>query len=293
MIVKITGGLGNQMFQYACGLVTAIRSGADLRLDIRGYTECEMHNGFELTTLFDIDTPSATTSEIRCLIGWRDTRLGRYLLLARRLNFIEGKHYFLEKSLRYNDKILSLTEDIYLYGCWQSELYFKKQTPLIRKLFEFKLPLSEQNMEIAHQIQKIPNSVSLHIRRGDYVDNTSINKNHGVCPNLYYEMAMQCIDKHIGSAVYFIFSDDPEWVKNNFKIGGTHFFIDWNSGSESYNDMRLMSMCKHNILANSSFSWWGAWLNKNEDKIVIAPKKWFQNPDWDSTDHIPMDWIRI
>lgn len=152
-------------------------------------------------------------------------------------------------------------------------------------------PLSGENKIISDEIRKT-NSVSLHIRRGDYITSKITNKFHGTCCLGYYKKAMKLINKKVKNPKYFVFSDDIYWVKKNLEIKNA-FYVDDNVGDKSYIDMQLMSMCKHNIIANSSFSWWAAWLNNNPNKIVIAPKKWFNDPGMDTTDLISEEWIRF
>jgi hypothetical protein len=147
-------------------------------------------------------------------------------------------------------------------------------------------------MKIAEQISRV-NSVSLHVRRGDYVANLKVAAIHGLCSKEYYASAIKFISKKVERPHFFVFSDDINWVENNFKINYPCTYINQNFSNESYNDLRLMSLCQHNIIANSSFSWWGAWLNCNSEKIVIAPKKWFANSDKRCDDLIPEKWVRL
>jgi hypothetical protein len=130
------------------------------------------------------------------------------------------------------------------------------------------------NAELKEEIGNT-NAVSLHVRRGDYVHNSTNAATYEVCSLDYYRASIRHMAERIQQPKFFIFSDDIAWVKNNLKIDFPHHYVDCNHGEESYNDMRLMSLCQHHIIANSSFSWWGAWLNPNREKIVIAPKNWF------------------
>ncbi|MDD2505652.1 MAG: alpha-1,2-fucosyltransferase, partial [Bacilli bacterium] len=135
-------------------------------------------------------------------------------------------------------------------------------------------------------------SDSLHVRRGDYVLNSTTNKVHGTCGINYYNKAIDIVTKENPEAVFFVFSDDCDWARNNLKINHEKYFIDFNGKENCHEDIRLMSLCKHNIIANSSFSWWGAWLNNNKNKIVVAPKKWF-NVKINTKDLVPENWIKI
>ena len=176
------------------------------------------------------------------------------------------------------------------HGYWQSERYFGSYEKQIRSDFRFIESLDKKNKNILNVINK-SNSVSIHARRGDYELNKKIKEYHGLLSVAYYKKAIEIINKIIINPTYFVFSDDPEWVKNSLKINNATY-IDWNKGLRSHIDMQLMSNCKHNIIANSSFSWWGAWLNNNPNKIVVAPKKWFKNSKAQkgSEDLIPKTW---
>jgi len=162
----------------------------------------------------------------------------------------------------------------------------------IRSEFTFKLPMSQQNTDIAKTISQT-NSISLHVRRNDFANNSRVNSIHGLCSLDYYKSAISYIVERVKCPSFYVFSDDSTWVKRNLKIDYPCEFVENNWGRESFNDMRLMSMCKHNIIANSSFSWWGAWLNPNPQKLVMAPKVWFAMQDINTNDLIPNDWIRV
>ena len=198
-----------------------------------------------------------------------------------------------EFDLKFRDKLFN-PNNKYFVGYWQSENYFNSIEKIIREHFKFKPTLSEKNLRLKKRIEN-SNSVSLHIRRGDYVNNASAYKTHGLCSIEYYNRAIDEIKRQVKDPIFFIFSDDPEWVKStdfgiiNFEI------IDWNIGNLSYIDMQMMNCCKHNIIANSSFSWWGAWLNSNSKKIVISPKKWFANDvlNEQAKNIVPNSWIKI
>lgn len=148
------------------------------------------------------------------------------------------------------------------------------------------------NEQVAQNILSV-NAVSLHVRRGDYVSNLTINQFHGTCSLEYYNQAIAQIAKKVETPHFFVFSDDPEWVKSNLKIDYSITIVDHNNADKNYEDIRLMSLCKHHIIANSSFSWWGAWLCRNPNKIVIAPLKWFNDKSINTTDLIPDGWIKI
>lgn len=283
------GGLGNQMFQYAMGKSFAERNHASLLLDTSLYQSKEMHNGFELEHVFGISVRIASKSEIKALLRWKATKLVRKILNKKKFSFLRGHNYHHENELNYNESVLTLPCNSYLEGYWQSESYFKDIEGIIRADFVFRKPLFGQNAEIADKI-RISNSVSLHVRRGDYVANHSI---HFPCTIDYYNQAIRYIDSHLSNPVYFLFSDDIEWARENLLINADYYFINNNVGIDSYNDMHLMSLCDHHIIANSSFSWWGAWLNSCKDKMVIAPKRWFHADAFAPHDIIPKSWLTM
>jgi hypothetical protein len=259
MIIRLTGGLGNQMFQYAYGRSKTLRSGEALYyyfIDSRGPTK-------------------------------REYGLNVFNLKEKKINNITA--IFLD-ALWINTKFM---DRIVRSGYWQSEKFFISFEDEIRKDFQFTKPLGWKNIKIQEKINKT-NSVSIHIRRGDYFSDTKISKVHGTCTRDYYNKAIEYINNKVKDPAFFIFSDDPEWAKNNLKIENA-IYIDWNKNTDSHIDMQLMSICKHNIIANSSFSWWSAWLNKNSKKIVIAPQKWFKNSEAqkNTKNLIPKEWIRI
>jgi Glycosyl transferase family 11 len=232
----------------------------------------------------------ATIDDLKVVLGWQSSKLAQRVLKRLKLKSSRFKSYVVEPGFNYWPDIRGLLGDIYLDGYWQSEQYFAQYADKIREDFTFKLQLSNQNAVITKQISQ-ENSVSLHVRRGDYVTNSK-NAFIGVCSLDYYQTAVEQIKMQVDKPVFFIFSDDINWVKDNLSLDDKAVLISHNLGSESYNDMRLMSLCSHNIIANSSFSWWGAWLNANPNKIVIAPKQWFASK-LDDSDLVPSAWLRF
>jgi hypothetical protein len=202
-------------------------------------------------------------------------------ILYSRLIANESGHAFMKEFYSY-------PKDVYLNGYWQSEYYFEPIKGILRKEFTLKEVLIGQNAELAERI-KNSNSVSLHIRRGDYVDNKEVSEFHGTCSPEYYKKAIEFL-KAKGDLEVFVFSDDIQWAKENLRADKINFVAQNNPG---YIDMNLMALCKHNIIANSSFSWWAAWLNQSPSKIVIAPQKWFADPGRQTPDIYPKNWIKI
>jgi hypothetical protein len=294
IIAQIIGGLGNQMFQCAAGLALAKKHGVPLLLDTRLFQNYDLRpEGFVLDRVFKIDATVAEEHEIRNLIGWRASLIGHRLMREESLSFLRGKTYYHQKGFAFNCEFLTLPSTCYFAGYWQTERYFKDEKELIWKQFTFKPPLNGKNKELANHIRQTYGAVSIHVRRGDYVSDSKTNAGHGVCGITYYQNAMRHIEKQVKNPVYFVFSDDVAWVRKHLPLDREHTFVDHNQGQESFNDMHLMSLCQHHIIANSSFSWWGAWLNSNPDQIVIAPKYWYKNKDWDSRDIAPENWEQL
>jgi hypothetical protein len=289
IIVHLAGGLGNQMFQYAFARANAKRLVGELALELSNKT-LQIHNGFELNRIFNIQAKIATNEDMKSVLGiWR---FGILRNLTRRLGLkVITSNLVKESYFQFSPEMLNIADNTYIDGYWQSEKYFADVVAQIREDYTFKLPMNYQNAELAKQLSQV-NGVSLHVRRGDYAKSPKTNLVHGLCSLEYYQSAIQYIAERVGCPYFFVFSDDISWAKNNLKLDFPVQYIDFNSGLDSYNDMRLMSMCKHHIIANSSFSWWGAWLNPSSEKIVIAPKQWFAN-ETDTKDLIPSNWIRL
>ena len=287
---RLIGGLGNQMFQYACGLAVAEKLGVDLNPDIIAFQKYSLRQ-YELG-IFNI----SAKIDKRDHPGFYNDVINRLGKQLNRLFFSEKKriqqNIFAEDRFTYDPRIFTVPDGTMLKGYWQSEKYFINIENKIRNEFLFKEKPDKKNKQ---QIKNISNveSVSIHIRRGDYISDTQTNQVHGVCSLDYYKKAINYIAKKVTEPVFFIFSDEPEWAKTNLKLDFETVFISHNTGRKSYEDMRLMSQCKHNIIANSSFSWWGAWLNQNLDKIVIAPQKWFNDTSRNTKDLIPESWIKL
>lgn len=292
IISSIIGGLGNQMFQYAAGRALSLGREQPFRLDTSDFAGYGLHQGFELQRVFNCPAEIAAEAEVRSILDWQFssgirrvvTRLG--LAVFRRDGFIVEPHF------HYWPEINNVPQDCYLVGCWQSEKYFQDAASVIRADFTFKSPLTNRNAELDEQIRQV-NAVSLHVRRGDYAENLQTNATHGLCSLDYYRSAIQYVYDRVEQPHFFVFSDDIAWVKNNLKMDLPCQYVDHNHGLESYNDMHLMSLCRHHIIANSSFSWWGAWLNPGSEKIVIAPIKWFVSQKKSTQDLIPTSWVSL
>ncbi len=291
IISQVIGGLGNQMFQYAAGRALSLKRGQPLKLDISGFSGYGLHQGFELQRIFNCSAELASKSEIYQMLGWQSLTGVRAILARPSLNLFRCSRFVVEPHFNYWPELSQVPNDCYLMGYWQSEKYFRNHSLEVRKEFFFKVPLTGDNAELALKISKV-NAVSLHVRRGDYVADPKASRMHGSCSNQYYESAIEYIVDRVERPHFFVFSDDIEWVKLNLNVDGVCHYVGHNQGAESFNDMHLMSLCDHHIIANSSFSWWGAWLNAKTEKIVIAPKKWFA-VEKNTADLLPEDWVTL
>lgn len=291
VISNIIGGLGNQMFQYAAGRSLSLECDQPLLLDVSGFAGYGLHQGFELGRVFNCPAKIASEADVRGILGWQFSSSIRRVVSQPSMAVFRREGFVVEPHFHYWPGIKHVPRDCYLAGYWQSERYFRDIVQVIRSDFTFRQPFNQPNAEFAEQIGQ-ENAISLHVRRGDYVNNSKTNATHGVCSLDYYRDAIRYISSRVEHPYYFIFSDDMAWVKSNLKMDMPHQYIDHNKGADSYNDMRLMSLCRHHIIANSSFSWWGAWLNPDPRKIVVAPRKWFVNGN-DVSDLFPQGWVKL
>jgi len=295
--MRVIGGLGNQMFQYAAGRALSLSKNTQLKLFTRDYTGYTLHSGFELDSIFKLNIQTVNDEELHAILGWRKYKLIRRILeknlvSSLGLGFLRGNKLVVEPHFSWWSGFLNLPSDCYIVGYWQSEKYFQHVSEVIKDDFKFKNPLDGLNAELADEITA-RHSVSLHVRRGDYITNSKTAAVHGFCGVEYYQKAIDHIAKTVESPVFYVFSDDITWVKSNIKIDFPCTYITHNTGTDSYYDMQLMSYCQHNIIANSSFSWWGAWLNNNPKKIVVAPSQWFKVDKFDCSDLLPSDWVNL
>lgn len=272
--IVFDGGLGNQMFQYAFYLQLKKWHPHDHFLfDTTKTKDC--HNGFEIDKMFHVD-------------GRRERR--DYQRLKRLCpRFLKSFHTIKQtNSLEYDPSLLDSSYSLSAFeGFWQSEKYFESIANEVREAFAFRKDLlNEPTGELAKKLQNA-NCVSVHVRRGDYL---LLDDYLGLCSIEYYFHALEYVKKNLDNPLFVFFSDDMSWVKEYLPVEDA-IYVDWNQGENSWQDMYLMSQCKHNIIANSSFSWWGAWLNSNKDKMVVAPSKWFVfSPNYDI---LPEKWLVI
>lgn len=285
IITKLIGGLGNQMFQYAAGRRTAIANNTELKLDITGYDHQVgiTKRNYQLN-IFNIDEQFASQKEI--------TACKKPVSFLTRMFTRHASSYVKEQHFHFDPEILSLSDNTYIEGYWGSEKYFLDVADIIRRDFTLKNKPSNANIAMLKRISTC-NSVSIHVRRSDYVNDKKTHDFHGVCGLDYYKKAISLIVKQTSNPHFFIFSDDPDWCRKNLQLRYPTDYMTHNLGKKDYEDMRLMSACKHNIIANSTFSWWGAWLNQHANKIIITPKKWFNDTSINTEDLIPKLWSRL
>jgi hypothetical protein len=285
--VKIYGGLGNQLFQYSAGRSLAIQKQTELVLDLSWYknrpkSNTERH--FELLH-FKINARTATTNEER----FHEINRPNIKNLFRKKNL--QWFYCKEKNFEYMENFHTLPDNTYLDGYWQSYKYFENIQTKLKK--ELKLNHGLQNSTEYEVAIKSSNSVAIHVRRGDYVSNPSAANYHGLCSEEYYVKSIEIIKKIIVNPQFFIFSDDLGWVKENMKLINGARYVETNQSQSGIYEFLLMSYCKHFIIANSTYSWWSAWLSSAcAEKITIAPKKWF-NTEKNTRTLLPEQWIRI
>jgi hypothetical protein len=289
VVIKVIGGLGNQLFQYALGRAIEIKLGYKVKYDICDFKTYKLRN-FELDKF---KTKFELSSKFENILLRNIISKSLYKIHSKFPSYISIRilNYYLESEFKFVNNLFEIPESIYLSGYWQSEKYFRE----IKNVLIDELILKNQpSVENSKYLQKITNSnsVSIHIRRGDYIEDISTNNIHGFCGLNYYNKSISTIESQINDPTFFVFSDDINWAKNNIRSKFTIYFVDINSDKPE-EDLRLMSNCKHNIIANSSFSWWAAWLNPNINKIVIAPQLWFANQYKNSINIVPIDWIKI
>lgn len=270
IVVRISGGLGNQMFQYAFARALQTR-GKRVCMHWHPHHSKSCHNGFELDRVFQVqcsDTiPLVSQSPLSRWQAWWLRKTAR----TREVHELQFQAHFLE------------TQTGYLDGYWQTEQYFESIRDKICADFEFKPLMGPKNLELQQQLTQSENC-SIHIRRGDYVGHPGLG---GICDKAYYNNALKEIDARHPHCPLVVFSDDIEFSKDLLKGRENIHFCDWNRGSDSWMDMALMCNCTHHIIANSSFSWWGAWLS-NKNGTVVRPKTW--NAKKEAVDIIPACW---
>jgi len=290
---RLLGGLGNQMFQYAAARALADRAGCELLLDVSEFATYHLRR-YELDTLrVRARVLPAASEQTVALATTPLVRKGRAVwrkLFPARVE--QGVPVYREKSFAFDRGLLEQRPPVLLEGYWQSERYFLDAAVAIRRDFSVIEEPDAANRAVLQRMQGTT-AVSLHVRRGDYVTNPTAAAYHGTCSPEYYRQAVEHIAQRCGPVTLFVFSDDQDWVRAHMPFAHPTVHVDTNPPDRGVWDMHLMKHCRHHIVANSSFSWWGAWLNPAPDKIVAAPRRWFTDPAIDTSDLIPAAWVRF
>lgn len=287
IITKLMGGLGNQMFQYSLGRRLAQDRGVPLKLDLSWFRDAQAI-GVDTVREYALDgwhiqASIATAEDLSSFSGYKGllARLG-----------LGGRLLLRERGLEFDARVFRVPNDAHLAGYWQSEKYFRSIRELLLREFTLATPPCRHVESLLARVRN-PSAVAVHVRRGDYARNPRTNEFHGLCPIEYYLDAARRIADRVADPSFFVFSDDPEWVRENLRLDWPMTQVTHDAGCTPHQDMWLMSQCSHHIIANSSFSWWGAWLCPNENKIVVAPIKWFTQAQYSANDLIPDTWQRI
>lgn len=275
-LIKITGGLGNQMFIYAFYMQMK-KHFSDTRLDLSDMVHYKVHHGYEMHRVFNLPKVEFCINQIlKKVIEF----LFFKTILERKQNHSMEAY---QKKYRW--------PFVYFKGFYQSERYFSEISNEIRSTFTFNLDIANsRSLAMMKKIDADENAISLHIRRGDYLNPEHYDSIGCICQLPYYQNAICAMNKNLARPSYYVFSDDIAWVKDNIKLPQATY-IDWNKGKDSWQDMMLMSHCRHHIICNSTFSWWGAWLNPRKDKTVLCPEKWFNHSE--APYIYPSTWIKI
>lgn len=291
IIVKLMGGLGNQMFQYAAARRLSHVSRVPLKLDLSWFDTALQGNTAREYALhpFHVVEDFASPEEVAQITP----RFGTLAFLVARFAPLRGS-YLKERFYHFDPALLAPRKKACLDGYWQSEKYFSDIREIIRSDFTVKAAADGMNRTLAEQLGDPGiGSVSLHVRRGDYVSCPSASRVHGSCSPEYYARAVETVASRLGHPHFFIFSDDPGWVRDNFRLKYPCTVVGHNGPEQAHEDLRLMALCRHHIIANSSFSWWAAWLCRNPEKLVVAPQRWFAGASYDTSDVVPASWTRI
>ena len=289
--VKLQGGLGNQMFQYAFGRAISLKLETPLLLDISGY---EHQAAIDTKRYFQLSCYNIQAEAI----SQPQSKINKISSIIKKIKGVLSNRTNPYSGYMFDPKYLNTKDGAYLEGFWQTEKYFKGIETILRSDFSLKEKLGEKAKLYKTRIKQVQDNggvaVSMHVRRSDYITNSNANNYHGALDLTYYTRAISHIEAKLCKKpmVIFVFSDDIAWVKENFKTETPIVYVS-RPEIKDYEELFLMSQCDHNMIANSSFSWWGAWLNPKKDKIVVAPKRWVKDPKANTNDVVPLDWVRL
>jgi hypothetical protein len=287
VIARIEGGLGNQLFQYAAARSLADRLDCELALDLRGLAE----NGdrpYQLD-LYKTRCSIADAAFLNTLPPWRSSRSGR--VRSRMAQCLPGLYAYpvlWPRDFSYDSRFERIKRPVFMVGYWQTEKYFSWNRSRLLQDLQLRAPLDSSHPVLGRI--RSTNSVALHVRRGDYVSNPAAADFHGTCDMAYYAAAVADLTRRQADAELFVFSDEPEWARVNLKFDLPTHIVDAHTPEQGHLDLELMRHCRHHIIANSSFSWWGAWLCESQAQRVYAPQRWFRDPGTNTSDVIPPLW---
>jgi hypothetical protein len=291
IVLNLTGGLGNQLFQYGLGRYLSSKLNTELVIEDSFYRDTPQDVTPRRFELDQFATRYRFVSDAERSYLRRYTH--RWLRFAQKYVPMPGRYHYVREPLdRVMLEVRELTGDIFLDGYWQSEQYFAGTESEIRQELTPTFEFSDEDQRIRQQMTDTL-SVSLHVRRGDYVTKASNLAWHGVCGLVYYARAVAITLERVATPHFFVFSDDMQWVKDNLHINAPCTYVAHNDQSQAADDLMLMASCKHHVIANSSLSWWGAWLNPNQDKIVIRPKVWLQQLPHMNNSVCPPTWLAL
>ncbi len=293
VIVRIFYGLGNQMFQYAAARRLAHVLQTDLKLDITCFEHWRVHPyGLHAWNIRETLASAEEAAPFNS-IAIRSGMAKRWFRLRQMLTLRDWTILYENEIRPVDRRVLDATGSVYLGGYWLSEAYFSDIADVLRREFTLREEPCAESLDAAERIRAC-DAVGVHVRRGQLAVPALQNQTHGPCCSLdYYEAAAKRMGDGIRHPRFFVFSDEPEWVVRNLRLDWPVEVISHNDASRCHEDLWLMSLCRHQIIANSSFSWWAAWLNANPGKMVIAPRIWLHGDDQNVTGLVPSDWFRI
>jgi hypothetical protein len=290
VVAKLKGGLGNQLFQYAVARAISVAENKRLLFDT-GYFNLDYKRQYMLDR-FHIP---------QRFIGGKESMLLRFSLdprrqILRRLAKTVAPGFVFnvihDRECGFQPDVFGHRESLWLEGYWQSETYFQNATEVVTRELRPGAPVTGPASAMLEDIQRSL-SVCVHVRRGDYAADPEVNRIHGLCQPEYYDRAARYILSLLCDPVFFVFSDDFAWVRQNIRLPGKCILADFGGSQSDLCDFELMRACKHFVLANSSFSWWAAWLAESPNKIAVAPQKWFADPRLSLVDPVPKSWVRM
>lgn len=288
ILVELSGGLGNQLFQYAAGLSLACHHGVELKVNAASFDRPDLIVGTQRTFELDnLQTPPQQASNKEIASFLKQSIIKKCF---EKFTPFHKRSIYKERSTRFDQIFFEAGKEVYIKGNRQSEKYFKPFEDRIREKIQVKDCIKKKYQTISNEMRETE-SVAIHIRRGDYLTNIALQV-LGLLPLEYYYSAVEYVSQQKNVSTVYVFSDDIPWVKENLNLNLPVKYASEFSPS-AIDDFYLMSQCRNQIIANSTFSWWAAWLNDNSSKIVVAPTQWYNSPDFDSTDIIPDEWKKI